>query len=622
MKFNKKTKYLLVGFSIIGALTIIAGSTAAVTIHSNSPSKISGSDSNSSNSKNTNTTNDEPNKNGTGSKSKNSTSKSGSTGTKKANPGSTQTNPKNTQPEPSPTSTNSNSDKTIASKLDSLLNSSINVANYDSMNTLTPTQALNEQTNLTNAIRQAILNQISQSPFEVDGNSYNPFQIVGEINVKLPNANSLNSNYSAQIQGVSLSYNGISLNASNGSSTFTIVGFKQSSYETYIENSILNWLDSGQNVLNTSNSSFIDLIQQNLLMSNGSNTWEEYYISNNYTSFSDFKVSFTQLPEKDAEALGSHANDYWLTISAISNEIINFTSLNTSSSSNSQTTTYSVSGGTTFTWVLPYALNTISLNNNKTELQLLVNSSYSNFTNNENLPVPFGLSINITSQTNEWLSNKTIAFDFASTNNHYELPTTWAVQFNKYADAVNLIDYDLINNVANFAGTNKSVYSFTSWLINTYMWAWVGMSPSYFGNWYINWSSNTFNGYNLLEIHFICYAAICWSANLEFSGTKTYVTPSDVCYTLFLPFNKKSVFVGSNNKLYINALPTTAMDQIDFPIYCGSSISDLTTYDSIFINDGWANMTKNFTDDGKIQSLRNFEFLPSISWNDKLSNQN
>ncbi|MBO6095245.1 hypothetical protein J6P11_04555, partial [bacterium] len=74
MKFNKKAKYLLVGFSIIGSLAIIAGSTAAVTIHSNSPSKISGSDSNSSNSKNTNTTNDEPNKNGTG-------SKSGSTGT-------------------------------------------------------------------------------------------------------------------------------------------------------------------------------------------------------------------------------------------------------------------------------------------------------------------------------------------------------------------------------------------------------------------------------------------------------------------------------------------------------------------------------------------------------------
>ncbi|MBO6042569.1 hypothetical protein J6P52_05500, partial [bacterium] len=258
---------------IIGALAIIAGSTAAVTIHSNSkslttsPTKAS-SDNNNPNStsssrndsgigttnSNSSSNNNGPNtknQNGTtsgkhGSNSNNNTSgsnsnNSGSTGPGPApGPGPVQTNPKNTQPEPSPTSTNSNSDKTIVSKLDSLLNSSINVANYDSMNTLTPTQALNEQTNLTNAIRQAILNQISQSPFEVDGNSYNPFQIVGEINVKLPNANSLNSNYSAQIQGVTLSYNGISLKTSDGDSTFTIIGFKQSSYETYIENSILN----------------------------------------------------------------------------------------------------------------------------------------------------------------------------------------------------------------------------------------------------------------------------------------------------------------------------------------------------------------------------------------------
>ena len=35
----------------------------------------------------------------------------------------------------------------------------------------------------------------------------------------------------------------------------------------------------------------------------------DVWFSNNYTSFSDFKVSFTQLPQKDAEALGSYAND-------------------------------------------------------------------------------------------------------------------------------------------------------------------------------------------------------------------------------------------------------------------------------------------------------------------------
>ncbi|MBO6022284.1 hypothetical protein J6P68_05730 [bacterium] len=300
MKFNRKTKYLLVGFSIIGALAIIAGSTAAVTIHSNSNStsnqpinktdsstknstnpsvdenhnnpnngsltpnstssssspKSNPSSSNNPNYKNTNTTNGEPNKNETGSKSGNGTSNSGSTGTKTGNSGSknsskndgsetngqnsgsgpARTNPKNTQPEPSPTNTN----ETVAKILDSLLNSSINVANYDSMNTLTPIQALNKPNALIYAIRQAISNEISPSAFEVSGNSYNPLEIVSQINVKLPNANSLNSNYSVQIQDVSLSYNGISLNASNGSSTFTIVGFKQSSYETYIEDSILN----------------------------------------------------------------------------------------------------------------------------------------------------------------------------------------------------------------------------------------------------------------------------------------------------------------------------------------------------------------------------------------------
>ncbi|MBO6042012.1 hypothetical protein J6P52_02410 [bacterium] len=38
-KHNKKSKILLISFAIIGALAIVAGSTAAVTIHSNSNSK-------------------------------------------------------------------------------------------------------------------------------------------------------------------------------------------------------------------------------------------------------------------------------------------------------------------------------------------------------------------------------------------------------------------------------------------------------------------------------------------------------------------------------------------------------------------------------------------------------
>ena len=678
MKFNRKTKYSLVGFSIIGALAIIAGSTAAVTIHSNSnstsnqpinktdsstknstnpsvdenhnnpnngsltPNSTSSSSStnsnpsssNNPNSKNTNTTNGEPNKNGTGSKSGNGTSNSGSTGTKTGNSGSknsskndgsetngqnsgsgpVQTNPKNTQPGPSPTNTNEN--ETVAKILDSLLNSSINVANYDSMNTLTPIQALNKPNALIYAIRQAISNEVSPSSFdEVSGNNYNPLEIVSQINVKLPNANSLNSNYSVQIQDVSLSYNGISLNASNGSSTFTIVGFKQSSYETYIEDSILNWLDSGQNVLNTSNSSFIDLIQQNLLISNGSNSWEEYYITNNYTAFTGFKVSFTQLPETDAKVLGNFANDYWLTITAMSNKTINFTSLNssTSSSSNSSTTnTNYVSSGTTFTWVLPYALNTISLNNNKTQLQMLVNSNYSNFTNNENLPVPFGLSIDITSQTNEWLSNKTIAFDFASTNNHYELPTTWAVQFNKYADAVNLLDYDLINNVANCAGTNKSTYSFLVWISDAYLFGWAQPTPTMFGHWYVSWpAKNPSTGYSYLQIQCISNTTFWFDgSSSEGSGS----TDAGTCFTLWLPFNKNGLFITNNNQIIINQLSTSVINNIgSLCVDIGPSIQNpfaWNWYDPI-------DLVNN-----KTPAIPVFKFNSSISWSDYSSSSN
>ena len=136
MKIKRKSKYLLVGGAIIGALAIIAGSTAAVTIHSNSkslttsPTKASSDNNNpnstsssrndsgigttnsnssgnnngsnvnnasgttsqnsgnSSNSKNANATNGESSKNGTSSISRNNTSNSGSTGTKTGNSGS------------------------------------------------------------------------------------------------------------------------------------------------------------------------------------------------------------------------------------------------------------------------------------------------------------------------------------------------------------------------------------------------------------------------------------------------------------------------------------------------------------------------------------------------------
>ena len=647
MKFNKKAKYLLVGFSIIGALAIIAGSTAAVTIHSNSksltksptkassdnnnnsnstksnPSSNSGigktnsnssGNNNGSNSKNTNTTNGEPNKNGTGSKSGNSTSNSGSTGTKTGNSGSTQTNPKNTQPKPSPTNTGEN--EGIANILDSLLNNYINVANYDSMNTLTAAQALNKPNALTYAIKQAILNQISQSTFEVDGNSYKTFEIVNNINVKLPNTNSLNPNYSIQIQGITLSFNGISLKTSDGDSTFTIIGFKQSSYETYMENSILNWLNSDQNVLNTSNSSFVDLIQQNLLIStNNSNMIEEYCISNNFIDFTDFKVSFKQLPQVDAKTLGSFANDYWLTISAMASQPINFTNLSNTASSSSNT----VSAGTIFTWTLPYALNTISLNNNKTELEMLLNSVYSSISTNETLPVPFGLSISITSETNEWLSNKTIAFDFTSKNNNYELQPTWSVEFNEYADALNLLDYGILNNVSDLGNTNKNANSFiTMGIVYAYMYAFWGFCWSDLQNFSINWSSPV-NGYSFMVIHYVTNTGLWWNASINTAGGSSggFSVPAGSYFAAVIPYNKNSVYFSKNNQLIINPISLNANTNGCFNFYCGTTFSN-DSYYSAFYNYG-CNMDNLNCINTARWGVYSFTFNSDIVWNDASS---
>ncbi|MBQ5492306.1 MAG: hypothetical protein IIT78_00320, partial [Mycoplasmataceae bacterium] len=614
--------------------------------NSNSPSKTSGSDSNSSNSKNTNTTNGKSSKDGTSSKSKNSTSNSGSTGTKTGNSGSqnsskndgsetngknsnkgtnngnqtssgsgsTQTNPKNTQPEPSPVNTSEN--EAIANTLDSLLNNYINVANYDSMNTLTAYQALNKPNALTYAIKQAILNQISQSTFEIDGNSYKTLQIVNNINVKLPNTNSLNSNYSIQIQGVTLSYNGISLKTSNGDSTFTIIGFKQSSYETYMENSILNWLNSDQNVLNTSNSSFVDLIQQNLLIStNNSNTSEEYCISNNFIDFTDFKVSFKQLPQVDAKTSGSFANDYWLTISAMASQPINFTNLSNTTSSNSNT----VSAGTIFTWTLPYALNTISLNNNQTELEMLLNSAYSSTSTNEILPVPFGLSISITSQTNEWLSNKTIAFDFTSKNNNYELPPTWSVEFNEYADAVNLLDYGILNNVSDLGNTNKSASSFiTMGIVYAYMYAFWGFSWSDLQNFSINWSSPV-NGYSFMVIHYVLNTGLWWNASINTAGGSAggFSVPAGTYFGVVIPYNKNSVYFSKNNQLIINPISLNANTNGCFNFTCGTTFSNDSYYWG-FYNDG-CNMNNLTFINSPRWGVYSFKFNSDIVWNDTAS---
>ena len=264
MKFNKKAKYLLVGFSIIGALAIIAGSTAAVTIHSNSPSKTSGSDSNNSNSKNTNTTNGEPNKNGTGSTSKNSTSNSGSTGTRKANPGSTQTNPNGEKSSDGSNALNPNDiydNNQIIKNLDSLLNLYIKVSGFSNTNA---NNALNNSSsnNLISAIKTGILNELktavgwfyyapncSSTNVYYPKTNYDINYIVNHISIELPTGVNNDSNELGEISGIKLSYDDTVLTNTSETDSFIAQGF-------------LPILSTG--IINEINQHFAQMIQTNV----------------------------------------------------------------------------------------------------------------------------------------------------------------------------------------------------------------------------------------------------------------------------------------------------------------------------------------------------------------------
>ncbi|MBO6072326.1 hypothetical protein J6P59_01495 [bacterium] len=101
----------------------------------------------------------------------------------------------------------------IANKLDSLLSNIINVAQYDLMDTYTAAEALNNQAtdSLTNAIISAIKSELGTNSIEIDNNSYSINNIAKELKVSLPSSISLTDDENAQIPGVTLSYDNISL---------------------------------------------------------------------------------------------------------------------------------------------------------------------------------------------------------------------------------------------------------------------------------------------------------------------------------------------------------------------------------------------------------------------------
>ncbi|MBO6041832.1 hypothetical protein J6P52_01455 [bacterium] len=122
--------------------------------------------------------------------------------------------------------TTSSINQEIANILDNLLNQNINVSTYDSFNTITAADALDNSAKLNSAIINAIEAEIS-SPIIVAKVSYTASEIANNITVTLPSTISLIDYENSQIPNVSLNYAGILLSNSANKSTFTITGFEQ-----------------------------------------------------------------------------------------------------------------------------------------------------------------------------------------------------------------------------------------------------------------------------------------------------------------------------------------------------------------------------------------------------------
>ncbi|MBQ5543458.1 MAG: hypothetical protein IIT97_00790, partial [Mycoplasmataceae bacterium] len=216
----------------------------------------------------------------------------------------------------------------------------------------------------------------------------------------------------------------------------------KNNYQIYLENAITKWTTSNEGVSNPDlngtfpNSSFNDLVKQNMC---------GYEILNDSTSFSNIKVSFTQLSSQDANSLGDFANDYWLTITATANNQINFTAwngnLNGGSGGWGTNIVKSVPEGTIFTWTLPYALSTLT--NYGNSLSLTLNTNYGNASSNESLYDPFGLSIgktsNLTSISSQWQYNYhgVICTNFGTNGEDYVLPSKWTVAYSQSSNTLN-----------------------------------------------------------------------------------------------------------------------------------------------------------------------------------------
>ena len=445
MKIKRRSKYLLVGGAIIGALAIIAGSTAAVTIHSNNklvaksattnsskpnssnPSKSAGTTKNSS-VNSPSPSNPNPGKtNSAGDQGKNSNSNPDKTPLNKDSSGGHETSGKtssgSTKNSTSPDKNSSNGPGVPATPFPIPIPTDYNSLNYD-------LDINQNQANLSNVNTVNYLtNSFSLTNIKENGKSINinnssgtlTYTITDLINNKILTTKTLVLSTSSPANWTNFSYNfapDITTSSQLFSISVSLSISNATSKKPLIENTTYNFKIINPLQLSTSyseNGSLEQLFEKQMLSWVGSssstewydfiNQWYFWYALNdvNASYFDDCKVYFSQMPTNDN--LG--ANEF-LTIQAISTKPINvkwYSGQNNTSnvldwgSIDNKITPIAV--GSIFTWTLPYELAQLTYTNGELNLpmlntQLWLNAWMRQSVDNRptpSIPEPFGLSI-------------------------------------------------------------------------------------------------------------------------------------------------------------------------------------------------------------------------------------
>ena len=435
MKIKRRSKYLLVGGAIIGALAIIAGSTAAVTIHSNNKLVAKSATTNSTNtnasnhSKSTGTTkNSSANSpspstpdagktnNGGGTNQNNSNNGSDQNGANKQNknakdaPGNTQGNggqSKKSNSNPDKIPLNKDGSGSTGSSNSGSKSSNGNNGNGPGPVNPTDSNSLNydldinqNQASLSNVNAVNYLtNSFSLTNIKENGKSINvnnssgtlTYTIIDLTNNKILTTKTLVLSTSSPTNWTNFSYNfapAITTSSQLFSISVSLSISNATSKKPLIENTTYNFKIINPLQFSTSyseNGSLEQLFEKQMLSWVGSssstewydfiNQWYFWYALNdvNASYFDDCKVYFAQMPTNDN--LG--ANEF-LTIQAISTKPISvkwYSGQNNTSNAldwgSIDNNITPIAVGSVFTWTLPYELAQLTYTNGELNLPML-----------------------------------------------------------------------------------------------------------------------------------------------------------------------------------------------------------------------------------------------------------